>query len=79
MISSENDGKITEHLRFPWAVCRKGVGSNSILYHFCRSWVHNRYSGIKGKLKDDSKVQMSDMCKSANKYNRGLSRQRGKW
>ena len=47
--------KVTEGGKFPCDVCRNGVGSNSILCQFCRCWVHKRYSGIGGKLKEDSK------------------------
>ena len=36
IISSENPGKITIEATFPCAVCRKGVGSNSIICQFCR-------------------------------------------
>ena len=34
-------------------VCRKGVASNSILCVECLRWVHERCSGIKGKLKSN--------------------------
>ena len=36
MIISENVGKVTREGKFPSAVCRKGVGSNSILCQFCK-------------------------------------------
>ncbi|CAL4063461.1 unnamed protein product, partial [Meganyctiphanes norvegica] len=35
---------------FPCAVCRKGVGHNSILCKTCNRWVHKRCSDIKGKI-----------------------------
>ena len=54
MISSENGQKVAEN-KFPCAISRKGVGSNSILWPFCRCWVHKRYSGTRGKLKVNSK------------------------
>jgi len=38
---------------FPCAVCRKGVGRNSILCRGCNLWVHKRCSKIKGKLTED--------------------------
>ena len=47
--------KVTIEGRFPCAVCRNGVESNSTLCQFCRCWVHKRCSGIRGKLKEDSK------------------------
>ena len=34
---------------FSWAVCRQGVGSNSILCQFCRCLLYKRCSGIRGK------------------------------
>lgn len=36
--------------KFPCAVCRCGVGNNSILCSLCNMWVHKRCSGIKGRL-----------------------------
>ena len=57
IISSENAGKVTTQGKFPCAVCRKGLGSNSILSTFCRCWLHKRCSGIRDKLKEDSKYK----------------------
>ena len=42
VISSKNNGKVTVEGKFPCAVCRKGIGSKSILSNliqFCRCWV----------------------------------------
>ena len=50
-INSENAGQVTVEDKFPYAVCRKGVGSNSILSQFCRCWKH------RGKLKKDCKFK----------------------
>ena len=55
MIICGNNGKVTVKSKFPCAVCRKDVGSSSILCRFCRCSVHKRCSGIRGKLKEDSK------------------------
>ena len=57
MISSENAGNATVERKFPYAVLRKGIGNNSILYNFCRCWIHKGCSGIKGNLKNDSKFK----------------------
>jgi hypothetical protein len=38
---------------FPCAVCRSGVGRNSILCSQCRMWVHKRCSGVVGRLTTD--------------------------
>lgn len=35
---------------FPCAVCRSGVGSNSIECSQCRHWVHKKCSGIRGRI-----------------------------
>ena len=42
MTSSENTGMVTTVGKFPWAVCRKGVDSNSIICRFCRCCVNKR-------------------------------------
>ena len=57
MISSENAKMVIMEGKFPCAVCRKGVVINSILCQFCRCWVHKGCSGIRGKLKEDSKFK----------------------
>ena len=33
--------------KYPCAICRKGVGCNSIECTVCRKWVHGRCSGVK--------------------------------
>ena len=38
--------------RFPCAVCRTGVGSNSICCNGCKHWVHKKCSGLKHLKKD---------------------------
>ena len=37
---------------FPCAVCRTGVGSNSIFCNGCKYWVHKKCSGFKRLTKD---------------------------
>ena len=37
---------------FPCAVCRTGVGSNSIFCNGCKHWVHKKCSRLKGLTKD---------------------------
>ena len=37
---------------FPFAVCRTGVGSNSIFCNGCKHWVHKKCSGLKRLKKD---------------------------
>ena len=38
--------------QFPFAVCRTGVGSNSIFCNGCKHWVHKKCSGLKHLTKD---------------------------
>ena len=38
--------------KFPCAVCRSGVGSNSIFCNGCKHWVHKKCSGLKRLTKD---------------------------
>ena len=37
---------------FPCAICRTGVGSNSIFCNGCKHWVHKKGSGLKHLTKD---------------------------
>ena len=37
---------------FPCAVCRTGVGSNSIICNGCKHWVHKKCSGLKRMTND---------------------------
>ena len=50
LISGVGEGSVEKRGRWPCAVCRKGVGSNSILCKSCNCWVHKRCSGIRGRL-----------------------------
>ena len=54
---SENAGKATTEGKFPCAVCRKVLGKNFILCQVFRCWVDKRFSGIRVKLKEDSKIK----------------------
>ena len=36
--------------KFPYAICRSGVGNNSIQCSRCKLWVHKRCSSLKGRL-----------------------------
>ena len=38
--------------KFPCAICRTGVGSNSIFCNGCKHWVHKKCSGLKCLKKD---------------------------
>jgi hypothetical protein len=43
--------------KWPCGVCKKGVGSNSILCNKCTKWIHKKCSGVKGKLTPDPEFQ----------------------
>ena len=46
-------GQCDDSGKWPCGVCRKRVGSNSIVCRSCKKWIHKRCSGVKGKLKAD--------------------------
>ena len=53
MISGKNLHSLIDSGKHLWGVCRKGVGSNSILCCGCQLWIHKKCSGIKGKFTAD--------------------------
>ena len=57
IVSTANIGKIREEIKFPCAVSRRGAETNSMIWQFCKYWVHKRCSGIKGKLKEDGEFR----------------------
>ena len=50
MISGAGLDVLRDSGAFPCAVCRSGVGANSISCSQCKLWVHEKCSGIKGRL-----------------------------
>ena len=58
MVSSENGGKVAEKCKFCCPIFKKGVGIIYIYCQFCRCWVRKRYSGVRNKLKEDSKFNV---------------------
>lgn len=52
MISRVGSGDVMEEGEWPCAICRKGVGNNSILWNVCYKWVHKRWNGIRGRLQN---------------------------
>ena len=50
LVSAAGQDVLKDSGRFPCAVCRKGVGANSILCSSCDLWVHKKCSGITGRL-----------------------------
>ena len=54
MTNDDNGGKITVEGKFPFVLCKKNLGSNSIISQICRCSVHKRCNSIRGKLKEGS-------------------------
>ena len=47
---------------FPCAVCRSGVGVNSIQCSQCIHWVHKKCSGVRGRLAEDPDYVCPGRC-----------------
>jgi len=45
-ISGERQKVMQKVVRWPYGVCGKGVGSNSLQCNSCQKWVHKKCSGI---------------------------------
>jgi len=50
MASGKACGEVERTGKWPCAVCRKGVGVNSIQCTMCAEWVHRKCSGVRGSL-----------------------------
>lgn len=46
-------GQVENSGKWPCAVCKRGVGANSINCTVCKQWVHKRCSGLTGSLNVD--------------------------
>ncbi|XP_060771234.1 uncharacterized protein slc22a21 isoform X2 [Neoarius graeffei] len=53
LMSGPNLNSLKDSGKHPCAVCRKGVGSNSIFCNGCSHWVHKKCSNISGRLTPD--------------------------
>ena len=62
MFCSDGTNTLKDSGKFPCAVCRSGVGSNSIYCNFCDHWVHKKCSGIVKKLKPDPSYKCPRCC-----------------
>ena len=47
---------------FPCAVCRTGVGSNSIFCKGCKHWVHKKCSGLKYICQQERPAPVATVC-----------------
>ena len=54
MVSGPNLDLLKKSGKDPCGVCQTGVGRNAIFCGGCLSWIHKKYSGIKGLLRPDS-------------------------
>jgi len=61
MVSRERQKPLRKAARWPYGVCGRGVGSNSIQCTSCQKWVHKKCSGIKGGM---YRVMKSFSCRS---------------
>ena len=48
MASGKACGEVERTGKWPCAVCRKGVGVNSIQCTMCAEWVHRKCGGVRG-------------------------------
>jgi hypothetical protein len=69
MISAAELGVAKDSGKYPCSVCRKGVGRNSIRCSQCKSWVHKRCSGVKGRLKKNEYNFQCAKCTSLGPAN----------
>ena len=53
MISGRDLRILQTSSKYPCALCRKGVGKNSIFCGGCLFWVHKKCSNIPGRLAED--------------------------
>jgi len=50
MISGEQHKVMQKAVRWPCAICGRGIGNNSLQCTSCWNWVHRKCSGIKGTM-----------------------------
>ena len=62
MISGAGRDMLRDSGAFPCAVCRSGVGANSISCSQCKLWVHKKCSGIKGRLNVTPNIYVCPRC-----------------
>ena len=52
MVCSTGLDLLQSSCEFPCAICRIGLGSNSIMYNGRMHWVYNKWKGLKHLLED---------------------------
>lgn len=79
MMCQSNSGAALreESGKYPCGVCRRGVGTNSILCGGCGKWIHKKCSKLKGKIREDSNYRcfqcLSGMVIGTNKIKREVN------
>ena len=65
MVSGPRLDLLCDSGAFPCAVCRSGVGVNSIQCSQCMYWVHKKCSGVRGRLAEDPDYVCPRCCDHA--------------
>jgi len=73
MFSCSMTHKVEEKGKWPYGVCKKGVGNNSVLCDCFKKWIHKRCSGVKGSLRNASQSFICRCCKADSPVTDGLS------
>jgi hypothetical protein len=70
MTSGKGSGELEKSGKWPCAVCRKGVGVNSIQCTKCYKWVHKICSGVRGSLTNAITIFECKVCAEGDKDER---------
>ena len=62
MVSGPGLDLLPDSGAFPCAVCRSGVGVNSIQCLQCMYWVHKKFSGVRGRFAEDPDYACPRCC-----------------
>ncbi len=65
MRSARDSEGVTESGKFPCGVCRRGVGTNSVLCTKCKKWTHARCSGLNGRITSEKAAVF--VCKACTR------------
>ena len=62
MVSDVDHSLLRDSGAYPCAVCRSGVGANSICCSVCSLWVHKKCSGIVSRIRPDAEYTCPSCC-----------------
>ena len=71
MICGLDLNNLVDSGKFPCAICRSCVGSNSIFCADCNLWVHKKCSGLRGRLFADPNYRCKRCSGEARPIGRG--------